>query len=204
MSDIQLVKEFFKNKQFPNWLFEHSVNAAAVVAMIENSEDDILDNKLIIGALLHDTGRIFTNVGSKHTIAGYRILSEHESRCITHSFPTQNANDYQGENNCDSNEISFMNQILSTITLDDKKVILSDCYSTVQGVVTLNERFSDFDRRFPTQSANEIKMRNIIRRAYYEIENEIVCYFGIDISSQQGKFSFVEKRKLILKSIEQL
>lgn len=205
MKEIELLKIVFSKYHFPEWLLKHSINAAAVISITQKWKTNILDNKMIVGALLHDLGRIVNSEGSRHTIEGYKMLACYDESiaryCITHSFPTKDANDYQGKNNCSYTEILFMNCILKDLSLEDKLIILSDCYATSSGIVMMNERFNDFDIRYPARTEIEQKNRNKIRNAYYDIENDLLEFINVNDHSTDVVSKIEANRALLIREL---
>lgn len=100
--------------------------------------------------LLHDIGRRFGVMDMRHIWCGYKFMLENEFDdsariCLTHSFPYKNINAYNGKNDCNSDESTFIKNFLNNIEYNDydKLIQLCDAISFPSGPTYIEKRLVD-------------------------------------------------------------
>lgn len=132
---------------------KHSHNVARAAAII--ADNCGLDNSVAYSmGLLHDIGRYKGVYHLKHIIHGYNLMIRENYDdiariCLTHSFPTVDIESYSGQNDCDDNEIDFIESYLKKVEFDDydKLIQLCDALGDARGIVLLETRLIDVARR---------------------------------------------------------
>ncbi len=97
-----------------------------------------------------------------------------------------------------------MNQLLEKLTIDDKKVIFADCCATASGFVSLEERFIDFDKRFPPKNKCEFEERIAIRRTYNRMFKDISSEYDISFANLEYSNGLKENKNRIIYEIQRL
>lgn len=151
---------------------KHSHNVARSAAII--ADNCGLDNSVAYSmGLLHDIGRYKGAFHLKHVIHGYDLMLEQgyddiARICLTHSFPMADIRSFSGQNDCDTNEIDFIEAYLKKVEFDDydKLIQLCDALGDARGIVLLETRLIDVARRNGTNDMT-IKKWN----AFYDLKD---------------------------------
>ncbi len=152
----------------------HSKNVAAAARTIAGASDDLDPELATVLGLLHDIGRRAGVTGMRHTLDGYRYLTEvgHASTariCLTHSFPGDDlrvAAAGAGQWDCSEDELKLVNDYLTKVKYDDydRLIQLCDCLALPDGFCVLEKRFVDVVMR---HGFNEYTVRKW--RAYLDL-----------------------------------
>lgn len=112
-------------------------------------------NKAYIVGLLHDIGRKFGIRHLGHVSDGYSYMmslgyDEAARVCLTHSFPSLRLDDYIGKFDTTPEELELIQRNLSAVELGvyDKLIQLCDALSGAEGVMDMNARMDDVQRRY--------------------------------------------------------
>lgn len=107
-------------------------------------------NKLEVMGLLHDIGRYVGVVDFKHVSAGYDLMMEKgytdvALACLTHSFPYQTIEAYNGKFDVSQDEVERMAKLLNQVEYDDelRLIQLSDALCLPDRVTVLQVRLMD-------------------------------------------------------------
>ena len=132
----------------------HSKTAARAAEAIADKCGLDRDRAFVSG-LLHDIGRYEGVTELRHTYAGYELLSRKgyssiASICLSHSFPSQNVDEYFGKNDCTFIESELIKSFLTDTIYDDydKLIQLCDAISAAAGVCLIEVRIIDVIRRY--------------------------------------------------------
>ena len=164
----------------------HSIFTAEAARNIAIHHRDIDPEIAYILGYLHDIGRRSGITDMRHIIDGYNFLTNKgyddcARICLTHSFPLKNLDSFSGKNDCNDEEIDFINKYLDGINYSvyDELIQLCDALTTPKGVCLLEKRFVDMALR---SGANELtilkwkatfeikdKFEDVIGRSIYEL-----------------------------------
>ena len=173
----QLLKEAESRNPGP-WV-QHSRNVALAAKLIAENHPSLDPHRSFILGLLHDIGRREGVHHIRHVLDGYRFLYEmgYEDAArisITHAFPIAKIEAYFGENDCEPEELKFLEDFLSKLEFNDYDYLIQLC-----DAISLSTGFCLMEKRLV-----EVVLRNGINelaieawRARFqslsEIENEI-------------------------------
>lgn len=162
--------------------YEHSLLTGKIAKIIAKRLG-LDEGKAEIYGILHDIGRRFGRVKSRHSILGYKYLKDKGYEdiariCITHNFPDKNANEVIGNDFIDG-EYEFCKKFLDSIEYDiyDKLIILCDNLALPTGITLIERRFIDVQLRYGEYKYNEIW------RSVLKIQKEIEEKIGVSIYS---------------------
>ncbi|GHU22687.1 phosphohydrolase [Spirochaetia bacterium] len=160
-------------KSNPGKWIQHSYHVAKSAEIIANKCS--LDNNFayILG-LLHDIGRYEGITNLRHVYAGYNLMNEKgyydiAKICLTHSFPFQNIESYQGDIDCDKNEVNYLkNELEKTLYNDyDKLIQLCDALCLAEGVTIIECRIVDVVNRYGFNKYTLNKWNSIFENKKY-------------------------------------
>ena len=133
----------------------HSKTAAHCAEAIARRCEGMDPDKAYILGLLHDIGRRYGRSHLRHVYDGYRFLmslgyDEAARGCLTHSFHTGRLDDYIGNTDTTEEETRFLREALSQIEMNDydRLIQLCDAISGGEGVMDMEERMRDVERRY--------------------------------------------------------
>ena len=131
------------------------------------------DKAYILG-LLHDIGRRFGIKHLGHVYDGYCFMMDlgYEAAariCLTHSFCQPRLDVYIGNFDISREQQAFLQEILDGLEFDDydRLIQLCDCLAGAEGIVDMEARMNDVERRYGyyPQSKRET---NLWLRRYFE------------------------------------
>ncbi|MBQ9308596.1 MAG: HD domain-containing protein, partial [Clostridia bacterium] len=163
----------------------HSRVAARCAERIARACGESADTAYVCG-LLHDIGRRFGTRHLGHVVDGYRYMlslgyDEVARACLTHSFTTMHLSDYVGKNDLTPQEQEILAEAMHGLELTDldRLIQLCDCLAGADGVMDMEARMADVERRYGyyPEEKREVNRRN---RAYFEKRMgrdvyEVVC-----------------------------
>ncbi|MBR1686239.1 MAG: HD domain-containing protein [Clostridia bacterium] len=163
----------------------HSRVAARCAERIARACGESADTAYVCG-LLHDIGRRFGTRHLGHVVDGYRYMlslgyDEVARACLTHSFTTMHLSDYVGKNDLTPQEQEILEEAMQGLELTDmdRLIQLCDCLAGADGVMDMEARMADVERRYGyyPEEKREVNRRN---RAYFEKRMgrdvyEVVC-----------------------------
>lgn len=133
---------------------EHSINAAMAAGKIA-AECGLDRDRAYVSGLLHDIGRRTGISQMRHLLDGYDYCIskgwvEIAGICLTHSFPSQNAESDIGKRDITEEQFSFLKEYLSKTEYSeyDRLIILCDALATAKGLCILEKRLVDTSRRY--------------------------------------------------------
>ncbi|MFI3283765.1 MAG: HD domain-containing protein [Erysipelotrichaceae bacterium] len=148
---IELIEIAEKNN--PGAWVKHSYAVADCAMKIAKKCNMNADKSYVLG-LLHDIGRYFGVKHFAHIYDGYIYMEElgydDVARvCLSHSFSTQNVEDYIGNFDSSKEGIQFISDKLSNMNFDDydKLIQLCDALAGTQ-VVDITTRMNDVKHRY--------------------------------------------------------
>lgn len=128
---------------------DHSKVTARAAAIIADRGGLDPDRAYALG-LVHDLGRYKGVTSMMHVYDGYSVLikdgySEAAQICITHSFPTQNFEEYSGRDDCTEEIRKEIKTILAkaVYTDYDRLIQLCDALALPAGVCLMEKRLVD-------------------------------------------------------------
>jgi len=180
---IDQAKNFLEEARRMNpgpWV-EHSYYVAEAAALIAERHPDMdRDTSYVIG-LLHDIGRREGVFHMRHSMDGYKYLSnmgyEDAARiCITHSFAYKDINAVCGKWDCSREEYEFAHEFLSKIEYNDydRIIQLCDALALPSGFCLLEKRMVDVALRYGTTDYTVSKWKQIFK-IKKDFESKIGC-----------------------------
>lgn len=152
----------------------HSRVVARCAEKIAAACDDMDAEKAYVLGLLHDIGRKFGGRHFGHIYDGYTYMLElgytDAARvCLTHSFCTQEIENYIGNFDVTLKEQKIVEDALANTEYDDYDRLIQVCDSigTAEGVVPMEERMGDVKRRYG-KYPQACWDKNIELRYYFE------------------------------------
>ncbi len=134
---------------------DHSRVAAHCAQRIAQNCHGLDPEKAYILGLLHDIGRKFGTRHLGHVTDGYRYMmalgyDEAARVCMSHSFHTQNLEDYIGNKDVSAEELHLIESQLEQMVYDDydRLIQLCDALAGAEGVLDMEERMDDVQRRY--------------------------------------------------------
>lgn len=141
---------------------KHSLCCAHCAEKIALACKDLDAEKAYILGLLHDIGRRFGVRHLGHVSDGYSYMmslnfDEVARVCLSHSFNNKNVSEYIGEIDVSENELRLINEELERMEYDDydRLIQLCDCLAGSDGVLDLEERMADVERRYGWYNENK-------------------------------------------------
>lgn len=165
----------------------HSRVAACCAEKIAQECGDLDADKAYILGLLHDIGRKFSVRHLGHVSDGYSYMSslgyeEAAKVCLTHSFHTGALDSYIGKFDTTPEELRLIQDALEAVEMDeyDKLIQLCDALAGSEGVLDMEERMRDVERRYgyyPQEKWN----KNLQLKKYFEEKmgkslSDVVCF----------------------------
>lgn len=133
----------------------HSRVTARCAEKIAQACGDLDPEKAYIIGLLHDIGRKFGVRHLGHVSDGYSYMmslgyDEAARICLTHSFNTDHLDGYIGNFDTTEEELELIQNTLETIVMDeyDRLIQLCDSIAGAEGVMDIEERMLDVERRY--------------------------------------------------------
>lgn len=130
--------------------------------------------KAYVLGMLHDIGRKFGVKHLAHVWDGYRYLTElgygeAAKICLTHSFCYPSLDDYIGRHDLPEEVLRWLARFLEEVEYDDydRLIQLCDCLVGGDGVVDLNRRMADIERRYGTYPRRKWDT-NLWLKAYFD------------------------------------
>lgn len=152
---------------------EHCKVAAFCARKIAEKCSDLNADKAYVYGLLHDIGRREGVTDMKHIIHGYNFMKslgydECAKICLTHSFPYQDINAYNGKNDCTDEETEFVAKFLSEVEYNDydKLIQLCDALALPSGVTFIEKRLVDVALRRGVNDLTVVKWKK-----YFELKD---------------------------------
>ncbi|NJP39644.1 HD domain-containing protein [Oscillospiraceae bacterium HV4-5-C5C] len=159
-----------------------AAQCAEKIASACTGSDNLDPDKAYVLALLHDIGRRFGPSQFGHISDGYHYMQqlgydEAARICLTHSFPQQDIQSYIGRYDVPPAEVTKLGQHLAALQYDDydRLIQLCDSVAMAEGVVSINQRLDDVERRYGHFPAE--KRAALIRlKAYFEAKMQRNLY----------------------------
>lgn len=130
--------------------------------------------KAYVLGLLHDIGRRFLVRDLGHIYNGYQYMTRlgfgaAARICLSHSFATQNLDDYIGQFDIPLDETARVRLLLDDMVFDDmdRLIQLCDALAGSGGVVDMEERMADVKRRYGRYSQEKWD-KNLALKRYFE------------------------------------
>lgn len=150
----------------------HSRNVALAAKTIAGCCPGMDAEKAYVLGLLHDIGRREGAYGMRHALDGYRFclslgFPEAARICMTHSFPTGNIGEAQGEWHCTEEDYRFVKEYLADVQYNkyDRLIQLCDSLAPASGFCLMEKRLVDVVLR---NGANEYTQQKW--QAFFEIK----------------------------------
>ncbi|MBO2517421.1 MAG: phosphohydrolase [Clostridiales bacterium] len=111
--------------------------------------------KAYVPGLMHDIGRKFGARHMGHISDGFRYMmqlgyDEAAKICLTHSFNNQRMDEYIGKQDVSEAELELIRSGLESAEYDDydRLIQLCDALAGAEGVLDMEERMNDVERRY--------------------------------------------------------
>ncbi len=134
---------------------DHSRVTAYCAEKIAQNCDDLNPEKAYIVGLLHDIGRKFGVRHLGHVVDGYQYMmalgyDEAARVCLSHSFQNKSLDDYVGNKDVSGDELRLILSQMEQMVYDDydRLIQLCDSLSGSEGVLDMEERMNDVQRRY--------------------------------------------------------
>ncbi len=158
----------------PGAWVSHSRTAAHCAYKIAQRCNNLNAEKAYVLGLLHDIGRKFGVSHIRHIFDGYVYMlslgyDEVARVCLTHSFNNRRIDDYVGRIDITQEELEFLQNNLEKITFDDydKLIQLCDAIAGADGVLNIEERMNDVERRYGSYPQAK-RQQNLALKKYFE------------------------------------
>lgn len=170
-------------KMNPGPWVEHSLHAAKAARNIAERVPDLDPDIAEAFGYIHDIGRRFGIYKMNHVILGYKFMIQEGYNdaariCLTHSFPTKNADDDIAEWDCSNEDYLFVKQFIDTIEFNeyDELLQLCDALALPNGFTLVERRLVDISLRYGVDN-------NTIKRwkAFFSIQDNIEKKLGCSI-----------------------
>ncbi|MBE6352949.1 MAG: HD domain-containing protein [Treponema bryantii] len=132
------------------------------------------ENKAYVCGLLHDIGRRFGVRHLGHVSDGYTYMmslgfDEVAKICLTHSFSSNNTDDYIGKFDTSEDELKLIQEKLKNIEFDDydRLIQLCDSLATGEAIMTIEDRMNDVKNRYGFYPESKWN-KNLEIKAYFE------------------------------------
>lgn len=132
--------------------------------------------KSYILALLHDIGRKFGVRHLGHVSDGYAYMlslgyDEAARACLTHSFPNGSLEDYIGKFDTTPEELAQIQSALGALRMDeyDRLVQLCDTLAGAEGVMDMEARMDDVQRRYGRYPEEKRRENRALKRHFEEM-----------------------------------
>lgn len=136
------------------WGNHSRITAHCAKCIVDKCADLDAEKAYILG-LLHDIGRKFGKRHLGHVVDGYRYMmslgfDEAARICMTHSFNNSKLDEYVGCMDTSASETELIQHTLMTVTMDeyDRLIQLCDALAGANGILDIEERMSDVERRY--------------------------------------------------------
>lgn len=153
---------------------DHSRAAARCAEKIAAAAGMDPEKAYILG-LLHDIGRKFGIKHLAHVYDGYRYMQElgydQAARiCLTHSFCYPSLDDYIGRWDLPEEQQLWLQRFLDETRYDDydRLVQLCDCLAGADGVVDMEVRMADIERRYGRYPQRKWDINMALKRYFEE------------------------------------
>lgn len=164
---------------------DHSRTVAYCAEKIAKASGLDPERAYIVG-LLHDIGRREGVTTLRHVMDGYVYLKkqgygEAAKICLTHSFCIQDVKVYIGECDLTKEQRQELVRLLGECKYDDydRLIQLCDCIATAGGVVDMNDRMDDVERRYGFYPEEK-------RRKNFELKEYFEGQMGMDLYEAVG------------------
>lgn len=141
---------------------KHSLCCAHCAEKIALACENLDAEKAYILGLLHDIGRRFGVRHLGHVSDGYTYMKsldfdEVARVCLSHSFNNKKVSEYIGEFDVSDEELKLINEELEKMEYDDydRLIQLCDCLAGADGVLDIEERMSDVEKRYGFYNENK-------------------------------------------------
>mgnify|MGYP003424028601 FL=1 len=130
--------------------------------------------KAYVCGLLHDIGRRFGVRHLGHVSDGYSYMmslgfDEVAKICLTHSFSSNNTDDYIGKFDTTEDELKLIQEKLKDIEFDDydRLIQLCDSLATGEAIMKIEDRMNDVKNRYGFYPKSKWN-KNLEIKAYFE------------------------------------
>lgn len=165
----------------------HSRVAARCAEKIAQECGDLDPEKAYIIGLLHDIGRKFGKRHLGHVSDGYSYMmslgyDEAARICLTHSFNTKTLDGYIGNFDTTDEELKLIQDALETVVMDeyDRLIQLCDSIAGSEGVVNIEERMLDVERRYGNNYPQKKWDNNLNLKKHFEEKMGKNLYIVVD------------------------
>ena len=142
--------------------------------------------KAYVLGLLHDIGRRFGTRHLGHVSDGYRYMlslgwDEAARVCLSHSFTTGSLEDFVGRFDVTDGEFALIREGLEALVPDDydRLIRLCDSLAGSEGVLDIEERMRDVERRYGSYPRRKWEV-NLALKRYFEEKAGEDLYIVVD------------------------
>ena len=161
----------------------HSRNVATAARLVAVHHPRLDPEASFILGLLHDIGRREGVTHLRHQIDGYNFLmglsyQDAARISLTHGFPIPELNVYNGNHDCSSAELTFLEEFLASVAYNeyDRLIQLCDAIALPAGFCLMEKRMVDVALRY---GINDLTLRGW--EARFQIKSEIETVIGRSI-----------------------
>ena len=156
------------------------------------------EEKAYVLGLLHDIGRKFGKRHLGHVSDGYSYMMKlgHEEAarvCLSHSFHRRNVDDYVGNFDTSEAELKLIKEKLKEMDYDDydRLIQLCDAIGGSEGVMDMEERMNDVERRYGSYPEEKRKANHRLK-TYFEEKMKSDIYTVCEKESFRPNLSYNE------------
>lgn len=156
------------------------------------------EEKAYVLGLLHDIGRKFGKRHLGHVSDGYSYMMKlgHEEAarvCLSHSFHRRNVDDYVGNFDTSEAELKLIKEKLKEMDYNDydRLIQLCDAIGGSEGVMDMEERMNDVERRYGSYPEEKRKANHRLK-TYFEEKMKSDIYTVCEKESFRPNLSYNE------------
>lgn len=186
---MKMIDEAYERN--PGLWREHSINCAKAARAIAGKSKNLDPDTAFQMGLLHDIGRREGVSHLKHTIDGYKFLTQMKYDnlariCLSHSFSIKDIRYYSGEADCSKEDYDFIVNFLKNTEYDEYDLLiqLCDALALPQGITIIEKRFFDVVSRHGYDEYSFAKWSKVFEiKGYFDsiIGKSIYCLFKEEI-----------------------
>lgn len=161
------------------YLYENHVKGSAQVAYaIALKLGNICPEQMYVSALLHDVAKIDESpefmVGRFHGILGYERFKDIDKQvaraCLLHELPWNNVKLYEKKFLGNKEDYNFTLQYVEDNSLQDEDLLiqLADSLANKDGIVTLEQRREEYEKRFSKKLPDEMTTPYMEIKRYFD------------------------------------
>ncbi len=166
--------------------YNHILGVAELAKKIAQKSDDLNPQKAYLMGLLHDIGKLKEqHLQRHHGVIGYEILKDIDEDiarvCLTHMFYYNKKPKFDKTFFNNQDDYDFVCEYLekSSINEYDKLIQCADGFADKRGLVTLEQRAEDFEKRHNMKVPSKALEGVISLKSYFEgkINQDIYSLF---------------------------